>query len=192
MRTKIKNFNTFILEDITHKFSDSGGSIIFSTEVNAVNGSDNVIFNKLDQVMKSLTNKIFFDRKLNGIMKTYAKGSGFTIGKFVKGRYIAENGEIFDEKSITIEVIGISSEVLLKIAENIAKEFKQETVLVKDYQKNYTCLVNGEESIIINADLKLRFDKIRRKNLLSARSEWRDKYSSNGNIDFNTDNLLSI
>ena len=44
--------------------------------------------------------------------------------------------KMYDEKSIAVEINGLSSKSLLTIAEMIAKEFRQETVLVKDLNKN--------------------------------------------------------
>ena len=70
------------------------------------------------------------------------KDYGFTIGKFYQGGYKAKSGKLFDEKSVSIEIISITSALLLKIATEIARDFNQETVLVKDYQSNETYFVN--------------------------------------------------
>lgn len=43
---------------------------------------------------------------------------------------------MYNERSLAIEINGLSSESLLKITEMIAQEFMQETVLVKDLNKN--------------------------------------------------------
>ena len=66
---------------------------------------------------------------------------GMTIGNFVKGRYKAKDGSLYDETSLSVEIIGVSSNVLNKVAEELAKEFKQETVLVKNYDDNRIYLV---------------------------------------------------
>ena len=60
----------------------------------------------------------------------------YSVGNFFKGKYVGDNGEMYDEKSIAVEINGLSSKSLLTIAEMIAKEFRQETVLVKDLNKN--------------------------------------------------------
>ena len=66
---------------------------------------------------------------------------GITIGGFVKGRYRADNGLLYDERSLSVEIIGISTDVLNKVAEGMAKEFRQETVLVKNYEEDKIYLV---------------------------------------------------
>jgi len=128
--------NGKVLESIDFEFEKKGGVIIFSTDVNAVDISSNVLYNKLRQVITSILNRTFVKSKVDKVMKKHEDVFGFTIGKFVKGRYKAEDGSIYDENSTSVEIIGIDSETLLKVSEDIAKEFQQETVLVKDYQKN--------------------------------------------------------
>ena len=49
-----------------------------------------------------------------------------------------------NEKSTTIELLGIESEELIDIATDICNKFGQETVLLKDYNKNKIFVVNGE------------------------------------------------
>jgi hypothetical protein len=66
----------------------------------------------------------------------------FSIGNFFSGRYIGDNGKVFDESSLSIEINGISSKGLIYLAEEIAREFNQETVLVKDLNSNKIFLVN--------------------------------------------------
>lgn len=56
----------------------------------------------------------------------------YSVGNYFHGRYVGDNGEKFDEKSLCLEINGLSSVALLKMAENITKSFGQETVLVKD------------------------------------------------------------
>jgi hypothetical protein len=79
--------------------------------------------------------------KINKIIYNNPEIQGVTIGNFVKGRYVAKNGSLYDETSLSVEIIGITSDVLNKVAEELAKEFKQETVLVKNYNDNKIYLV---------------------------------------------------
>ena len=58
------------------------------------------------------------------------------MGNFFKGKYVGDNGEMYNERSLAIEINGLSSKSLLKVAEMIAQEFMQETVLVKDLNRN--------------------------------------------------------
>jgi hypothetical protein len=48
---------------------------------------------------------------------------------------------LYDESSLSVEIVGITSDVLNKVAEELAQEFKQETVLVKNYDENKIYLV---------------------------------------------------
>ena len=91
--------------------------------------------------MKTLKNKLFKDKKINKVLSKYDEVYGVTIGNFVKGRYKSETGKLFDESSLAVEIIGITTEVLNNVAESLAQEFKQETVLVKDYTSNRIYLV---------------------------------------------------
>ena len=43
---------------------------------------------------------------------------------------------MYNERSLAVEINGLSSGSLLKVAEMSAQEFMQETVLVKDLNKN--------------------------------------------------------
>lgn len=76
-------------------------------------------------------------------LSNYLKGNtNHSIGKFFKGRYVSENGEVYNEKSTSIEINGISTDALIYLAEEIAIEFQQETVLVKDLNENKLYLIN--------------------------------------------------
>lgn len=66
------------------------------------------------------------------------------LENFLNGQYKSNDGRIFDENSLNIEIVGISSETLISIAENICKDFDQECVLVKDYSDNQIYLVNSK------------------------------------------------
>lgn len=133
-----------------------GGIIIFSTDVNSVDFSKNVLYNWFSKKINSLKNKFFHKSKINNIIKKFNSTDksldnkkiedyigAFSIGNFFIGRYISDNDKIFDEKSLAIEINGISSEGLIYLAEELVNEFLQETVLVKDMNKNKIFLVNN-------------------------------------------------
>ena len=60
---------------------------------------------------------------------------------------------MYNDKSLSVEINGISSRNLLSFAELLAKEFKQETVLVKDLNLNKIYLA---DSIPMSSDTTLR------------------------------------
>ncbi len=69
----------------------------------------------------------------------------YTIGNFFKGRYTAKDGEVYSEDSLSIEITGISDNVLVEIGEECCRAFNQEAVLIKAYsERNLILIVNGE------------------------------------------------
>lgn len=136
-----------------------GGIIIFSTEVQFAQFDKNKLLNWFKMKIASFKNKFFTNKKLNKVINSFNstenKKSGeksvedyigaFSIGNFFHGRYIGDNGKVFDEKSLSIEINGISSDGLIYLGEEIAKEFNQETVLVKDLNKNKIFLVDSNK-----------------------------------------------
>ena len=52
---------------------------------------------------------------------------------------------MFDDKSLSIEINGLSSKGLLRLAEYICQDFLQETVLMKDLNTNKIYLANGKK-----------------------------------------------
>lgn len=88
-----------------------GGVITFATDVNAAQFSKDFIANKVRQLLAT---------------------DAFYVGNFFRGRYVGDNDKVYDEKSISIEINGLSSKSLLSLAEMICKDFVQKTVLVND------------------------------------------------------------
>lgn len=96
----------------------SGGIVVFSTEANVAQ---------------------LFELKFNNYDL-----AGWTIGHYFNGRYTAKDGNIYDENSLSLELIGISTDTLLKIAEEICKDFQLESVLVKDYPSDRIIFVKAD------------------------------------------------
>lgn len=95
-----------------------GGIIVFSTEAN--------------------TAQLFKYKFINyGLVD-------WTIGYYFAGRYKAKDGNTYDENSLSLELIGISTDTLIKIAGEICKDFQQESVLVKDYSSDRIVFVNAD------------------------------------------------
>ena len=118
-----------------------GGCIVFSTDVNISDVSKNSIIKWFKNKWKSLVNRFKKDKKLTDIISNIKDIGAFSIGNFFKGRYIS-NDKTYDEKSTSIEVLGIPSEILIRLATEIAKSFKQETVLLKDYNTGKNLLID--------------------------------------------------
>ena len=133
--------DTDLTEEISYEFEEKGGIIVFSVNVNAVQLSTNKVVRAIKNTLETLKNRLLKNRKINKVISQHADIFGVSIANYVKGRYKSDNGSMYDESSLSIEIIGITSDVLNKVAEDLAKEFQQETVLVKDYASNRIYLV---------------------------------------------------
>ena len=69
----------------------------------------------------------------------------WTVGKYLHGRYKAKDGTIFDENSISVELLNVSIDTIISFAEELCKEFSQETVLVKLYGEDRILFVKPKE-----------------------------------------------
>lgn len=147
------NAEKFILDEAIHNnqygLSDyRGGVIVFSTDVNAVDLDKNKIYNKVKQILTTLNQRINTSKIAHKIINKFNKYNSeyigaYSVGKAFKGKYVGDNGEEYDERSTTIEINGLSSDGLLRLAEMIARIFHQETVLVKDFNNMKIYLANG-------------------------------------------------
>lgn len=120
---------------------EKGGIIVFSTDVNAVELDKNKFLNFFKQKIVTILNRFKATSKIDKIANENDL-VGWTIGKYLNGRYKAKNGKNFGENSLSVELIGISFEKLVSIAETICKDFKQECVLVKSYENGKVLFVN--------------------------------------------------
>lgn len=127
--------------DIPH--ADKGGIIVFSTDVNAVELSKNKLVNFIKQKFATFANRIGATKKIDTIANNHDL-VGWTIGHYLDGRYRAKNGKNFGENSLSVELVGISEDKLIKIAEDICAVFQQECVLVKSYSTGRIMFVNPD------------------------------------------------
>lgn len=141
-----QNINSFILDEGVHnnQYGMSeyrGGIIVFSTDVNAIELDRNKLLNKIKQIIITYKNRLNRGSIIHNIVNKFNDKGGeyigaYSVGNFFKGKYVGDNGEMYNEKSLAVEINGLSSDSLLSVAEMIAQEFMQETVLVKDLNKN--------------------------------------------------------
>lgn len=133
-----------LLEGISFEPSETekGGIIVFSVEVNALKQSDNKFLNKLKQIIMTTINKLTYKKKVDKIANDNNL-VGWTIGKYLDGRYKAKNGKMYGEDSLSVEIIGVDTDTLIKIAEELCVAFTQESCLVKDYSTNRVFFVDN-------------------------------------------------
>ena len=123
--------------------SKKGGIIVLSTDVNAIKMSENKLVNWVKQRVETLKNRMFKTSMIDKVSQKYDL-VGWTVGYFLDGRYTAKNGVPFGEQSLSVEIIGVTSETLINIATDLCRVFTQEAVLVKDYTTGSILLVNRD------------------------------------------------
>ncbi len=122
---------------------EKGGIIVFSQEVNAVRLSQNKLINFVKQKLETIKNRLSGKKKIDKIADDNEL-IGWTVGNYLDGRYKAKNGKMYGEKSLSVEIIGIDTDILIKIAEQLCDAFMQESVLVKDYSTGRIMFVDNE------------------------------------------------
>ena len=112
-----------------------GGCIVFSTDVNSRKLDDNSLKNWAKQKLTTVKNRLFSSKMLDKIRKEF-NVYAWTVGHSLHGVYTGDNGRTFDENSISLDIVGVTRDQLFKIAERVCGDFKQESVLIKDYDTN--------------------------------------------------------
>lgn len=107
-----------------------GGTIVFSTDVNAVKLTDNGFINFFKQKLETIKNRFNATKKIDKVANAHNL-VGWTIGRNFDGRYKAKNGKNFGENSLTIDIVGVSDNDMISIATDICRSFTQECVLLK-------------------------------------------------------------
>lgn len=136
---------TILKEGIDYEVPDNerGGIIALSTDVNAVNLNKNSFINALKQWLLTWKQRLNYANSVDKIAQKYNL-VGWTVGRFLKGRYTGKNKKVWNENSITIEIIGVPTDELIKIAEDLCSEFNQESVLLKNYNDNKVLFINSK------------------------------------------------
>jgi len=133
--TKIIKENGFIISDI-YDVENIGG-LVSSFKLNNI--FPKYLYEAVDFHLDNPGGVIIFSTDLNSTLIRFLDKyelPGYTVGKNFKGSYIGKNGLSFNEKSFTIDIAGVDSDALVLMATEICREFKQETVMVRDFNKN--------------------------------------------------------
>lgn len=143
-----RNAESFTLDESVHgeqyKFLDyRGGVIVLPTDVNAEEMSRNALMDKVKQIVMTYGNRLRKGRvvrkPLNG--KGTEHIGAYSVRESFTGKFIGDKGEVYGEKSLSVEVNGLSGRSFLRLAEMLADVFMQETVLVKDLNTGKIYLV---------------------------------------------------
>ena len=136
---------------VDFELANSVGVIIFSTDLDATivkaeTFSDMVKF-FFDSKWKAFLNRLNVSDKLRNILLDKYTKPEYTLGRNFTGSYKNKNGITINKNSFTIGIDGVDSDILILIASEICKEFKQETVMVRDFNKSKVYFVNDKEYI---------------------------------------------
>ena len=134
-----RNAESFTLDESVHgeqyKFLDyRGGVIVLPMDVNAGEMSCSAVLDKVKQVVMTYGSRLRKGR----IIRKSLNGEGtehivaYSVGRSFTGKFVGDKEEVYDEKSLSVEVNGLSGRSLLRFAEMLANAFLQETVLVND------------------------------------------------------------
>lgn len=115
---------------------NGGGKIIFTIE--GMVGSS-----KFDATINVIKNKLTLKFKLKKIIEKLNL-SGFTLSGPHKGMYKSKDGKISSDTSYSLESLGINSEDLIKLADELITHFPCESVLIYDYNKNKKFFYNKD------------------------------------------------
>ena len=139
-----------------------GGIITFATSVNSVDLDSNAIMNAIKKKASSIVNALTANKKVTRLAKKHGI-VGLTLGRFLTGTYLDrkkvkddKTGEmievvkVFNDRSLSLEIVGITYEQLLHLAEDMCMEFKQDSVLVKSYETGKILFVYNDELRNVN------------------------------------------
>lgn len=104
---------------------EKSGIITFPCEADAIDL--NKLNNWIKQKLSAINNKIKADDEIGN---TY-NPVGWTVGRYLSGKYTANNGITYGEDSLSVELIGIDPEKVISVAEELCVSFQQESALVK-------------------------------------------------------------
>lgn len=110
---------------------ESGGTIIFSTDVNSVTFSDSKVKNWLQKKFLTLKNRFSIKNFLKSL-RMKENIAAWTIGQYFIGSYTGKDGKTYNENSFSLNVIGINRKELFKLAQEIREFLNQESVMVQD------------------------------------------------------------
>jgi len=139
-----------------------GGVITFSTDVNAT--AQPGVIGKLKSWLSTVWNRLNLTGRLRSIMASIGKDFGYTVRPMGRGNYVSPDGTVFNERSLSIEILGVPNEFLQAVGAAITKAFNQQEVLVRYYDTNtadfvkendprFADLIEGEWTVEEDADL---------------------------------------
>ena len=140
-----------LYEEFDFELANSAGVIIFSTDLDATLIKAETFIDMVkfffDGKRKAFLNRLNVRGRIKNILVDKFIQSEYTLSRNFFSGHTFKNGITLYKKSYTITIDGVDSDVLILIASEICKEFKQETVMVRDFNKSKVYFVNDKEYI---------------------------------------------
>ncbi len=142
-----QNAQAFKKHNFTQEQENKGGMIVFPQEIkNLLNCEDKEkaeeALNSLHKEQKEFAKQLYSSSLLYNFTQKH-KGTEYFFGRGFLGKFPSYTNYFFDKNSLTLEISRVTSEDLIKLAEDIADIFFQEILVVKDYNNDKIYLVNG-------------------------------------------------
>lgn len=115
--------------------------IVFPTDTNNIDDWTNIIMTWFSAITESNGNKWYQTSNNENYVGT------FSVGKFFTGEYQSDNGGIFNEKSVTIELSGLNNKGMIAVSKMITDEFNLEAILLKDLERDKIFLVKSSNGV---------------------------------------------
>jgi hypothetical protein len=146
---KLENVSLIYLDEaVDNKFDDSSVLITFSTDLNFTLVKAETFIDKIklffDSNWKAFLNRQNVRGRLNNILVAKNIQSEYTLSRNLFSAHKSEHRITLYKKSYTMTIESVDSDVLILIATEICKEFKQETVMVRDFNKNKVYFINNK------------------------------------------------
>jgi hypothetical protein len=149
---KLENvFPIYFDEAVEIELDDSSGLITFSTDLNFTLVEAETFIDKVkfffDSNWKAFLNRQNVRGRLKKISVDNNIKSEYTLSRNLFSAHKSKNGITLYKKPYTMTVESVDSDVLILIATEICKEFKQETVMVRDFNKNKVYFINDKQNV---------------------------------------------
>jgi hypothetical protein len=146
---KLENVSPIYLDEAVNiELDDSIGLITFSTDYNFSLVKAETFIDKVKFFFysnwKAFLNRQNVKGRLKNILVDKYIQSEYTLSRNLFSAHKSKHGIILYKKSYTMTIEGVDSDVLILIATEICKEFKQETVMVRDFNKNKVYFINDK------------------------------------------------
>jgi len=146
---KLENVSPIYFDEaVDNKFDDSSVLITFSTDLNFTLVKAETFIDKIklffDSNWKAFLNRQNVRGRLKNILVAKNIQSEYTLSRNLFSAHKSKHGITLYKKSYTMTIESVDSDVLILIATEICKEFKQERVMVRDSNKNKVYFINDK------------------------------------------------